>query len=320
MATEQPATGQLLGLLVEGIVLTDDGNVVTFINESACRLLEVRREAALGMPALAVLRDHRLEQALLDQATVEIQTRQRVLVARGIPGGLLLQDVTEARRAREDARELLAVLSHELRTPVTSIQSVLEALDSGDLPPAQQERFLQLARAESERLVRLLRDLTVDVKPPAYRSVRLLETAQRATAVLEGTLDEHGITVDLSGVPELTVYADPDKLLQTLVNLIENAAQHGPANATVTVLAEPQALGGPVSVMVRDCGEPLSPERLEELFSPDARIRSTRSRGTGLGLYIVRSIAERWGGSAWGAPLEAGNEFGFSVPLATERT
>lgn len=311
-------TDGLLQLLEEGVVLTDDANVVTFINDSACNLLAVRREAALGMPALAVLRDHRLEEALLTLGTVEIQTRQRVLIARGVEQGLLIRDVTESRRAREEARELLAVLSHELRTPVTSIRSALEALGTDDLPEVQRVRFMQLARAEAERLVRLLRDLTIDVKPPVHRSVSLPETVERAVAVLRVTLNEFNITVDTGNVPELTVFADPDKLLQSLVNLIENAAQHGPANATVEVHAETDGETGPARVMVRDTGVPLSPERLEELFSPDSRIRSTRSRGTGLGLYIVRSITERWGGGAWGRPLESGNEFGFSVPLAPE--
>ena len=314
------ATEELLQLLNEGVVLTDAHNVVTFINDSACDMLTVRREAALGMPALAVLRDHRLEAALLEQGTVEIQTRQRVLVAVGVPDGLLIRDVTEARRTKEEARELLAVLSHELRTPVTSIRSVLEALAEDGLPASQRDRFLQLARAEAERLVRLLRDLTIDVKPPAHRTVSLKPAAERATAILGDTLAQFDITVDLTSVPDLTVFADPDKLLQSLVNLIENAAQHGPASATVEVHAQPDEGVGPVRVMVRDSGEPLTPERLEELFSPDSRVRSTRSRGTGLGLYIVRSITERWGGTAWGRPLENGNEFGFSVPLANERS
>lgn len=307
----------ILQQLTEGVVLTDETQVVTFINDAACSLLDVRRDAALGMPAMAVLRDHRLEEALLSQGTVEIQTRQRVLIARGVEQGLLIRDVSEARRAREEARELLAVLSHELRTPVTSIRSVLEALGTDGLPEEQRTRFMRLAVAEAERLVRLLRDLTIDVKPPVHRSVSLAETALRAVAVLRETLQEFNITVDTRGVPDVTVFADPDKLLQSLVNLIENAAQHGPADATVEVLAETDENGGPVRVMVRDRGLPLSQERLEELFSPDSRVRSTRSRGTGLGLYIVRSITERWGGTAWGRPLADGNEFGFSVPLAT---
>ncbi len=311
---------QLLQHIKEGVVLTDDSNMVSYLNDAACELLAVRRETAIGMPAVAVLRDHRLEQALVAGGTVEVQTRQRVLSARGVTGGLLIRDVTEARRAREDARELLAVLSHELRTPATSIRSALEALADDALPTGTRVRFQALAEAEAERLVRLLRDLTVDVRPPLLRSVRLRDAVERARAVLAETLDRHDVTVDMTGVSDVTVWADEDKLLQSLVNLIENAAEHGPGSSAVTVHADEDAGSGLVLVRVHDRGVPLDPERLDELFSPDSRVRSTRSRGTGLGLYIVRSIAERWGGHAWGRPLEAGNEFGFSVGLPPDRT
>ncbi len=311
---------QILQQLAEGVVLTDENSLVTFLNDTACEMLAVRRETALGMPAVAVLRDHRLEMALLEGGSVELQTRQRVLLARGVPGGLIIEDVTESRRAREEARELLAVLSHELRTPATSIRSALEALAEEDLPDTQRQRFQQLAAAEAERLVRLLGDLTVDVKPPQLRSVRLYAAAERARAVLTDTLQQNTVTVDISAVADLTVWADEDKLLQSLVNLIENAAQHGPDNSVVQVLATEDTSRQEVEVMVRDRGKPLAEERLEELFSPDSQVRSTRSRGTGLGLYIVRSIAQRWGGRAWGRPLAEGNEFGFSVRLPRERS
>lgn len=305
----------LLELIAQGIVLTDEDGNVRYLNNAACELLAVRREAALGMPALAVLRDHRLEEALTSRSETEVLTRQRHLQARGIAGGLLLTDVSEARNAREEARELLAVLSHELRTPVTSISSALEALSDPDLPEAARSRFQGLAVAEAQRLVRLLHDLTVDVKPPALRRVQLREPLERAGAVLRGQLQERSVRLDDSAVPELTVFSDEDKLLQILVNLIENAAVHGPAHATVTVGASVSPAEHLVNVWVRDEGDPLSEERLTQIFSPDSRVRASRSRGMGLGLFIVRSIAERWGGTAWGRALPAGNEFGFTVPL-----
>lgn len=310
---------ELLQLLDEGVVLTNPDGTVSFLNEAACELLAVRREAALGMPALAVLRDHRLEDALLSGSSVELQTRQRTLRARGVPGGLLLTDVTEARNAREEARELLAVLSHELRTPVTSITSALEALADPELPGHMRERFQGLASSEAQRLVRLLHDLTVDVKPPALRRVQLPEVLDRACAVLRDQLLEHRVDLDTAAVPELTVFADEDKLLQILVNLIENAAVHGPSDAVITVGAEAETETNLARVWVRDEGQPLSAERLAQIFSPDSRVRASRSRGMGLGLFIVRSIAERWGGSAWGRALEEGNEFGFTVLLPPAR-
>ena len=88
---------------------------------------------------------------------------------------------------------------------------------------------------------------------------------------------------------------------------------HGPNEATIFLSAEME--GAWVRVTVRDEGEPLPQASIERLFEPHSRGRRVKAKGTGLGLYIVRSIAQRWGGEAWGKALATGNEFGFSVPL-----
>ena len=98
-----------------------------------------------------------------------------------------------------------------------------------------------------------------------------------------------------------------------MINLLENAAVHGPDGRTIFLKAEVQ--GAWVRVSVRDEGEPLPERAIDRLFEPHSRGRGVKAKGTGLGLYIVRSIAGRWGGEAWGRPLEDGNEFGFTVPL-----
>lgn len=302
-----------LDALEEGVVLVE-GERVQRLNRAAARLLEVDAATVYGLPLIAVLRDHRLERAYLEGVEVELETRGRILEARPIPGGISLRDLSEIRRAQENARELLAVLSHELRTPVTIIRSTLEALRY-DLPDAQRERFLTRAEGEAERLVRLLDDLTVDVKPPQLRRIVLCEVTTRALHLLQDTFAEHGVRVEAE-VPPLTVWADIDKLLQVLLNLLENAAVHGPDDRTIHLCARTDpADGSRALVSVRDEGTPLPEETIERLFEPHARGASVKARGMGLGLYIVRSIAQRWGGHAWGRALEAGNEFGFSVLL-----
>ncbi len=298
----------------DGIVVMDDAGTVSFVNRAAAGMLEVSRDAAIGQPAINVLRDHRLEAAWTERQTVTLQTRQKTLSARGVQAGLIIRDVTAEHAAREEARELLAVLSHELRTPVTTIRSTLEALADAELPETVRTRFLEMAENETARLVRLLQDLTVDVKPPLLRRVRLGEAAGRALALLDERMRARAITADMSGLGDHTVMADTDKLLQCFVNLIENATLHGPAEATIrlrTVVRDDT-----VRVSVLDEGVPLAPDRIRDLFSPDSRARAGKARGTGLGLYIVNSIASRWGGDAWGKPGDAGNEFGFSVRLA----
>ena len=304
---------RLLDALAEGIVLLEAGRVV-FVNEAAAAFLGVDARQCLGSPLIAVVRDHRLEEAYLKQCAVQCETRGRILRATPVPGGLRLEDLTEQKRSQETARELLAVLSHELRTPVATIRSTLEALQ-GDLPSDLQARFLERAELESGRLVRLLNDLTVDVKPPHYRSVFLPEVVTRALGLTKDVLETHAITL-VQVVEDITVWVDSDKLLQVLINLLENAAIHGPDGETVTLLgsSDPERTGW-ARLSVQDQGEPLAQETLEQLFEPHARGASVKAKGTGLGLYIVRSIAEAWGGEAWGCALEKGNEFGVSMRL-----
>ena len=299
--------------LSEGVILVQAGRV-RWLNPAASRFLEVEPAHTVGLPLIGVLRDHRLERVYLEGAEEELETRGRILLARPIPGGLSLTDVSELRSAQESARELLAVLSHELRTPATTIRATLEALRF-EMPEAQRAHFLERAEGEADRLIRLLEDLTVDVKPPQLRRLSLCEAVSRARALLQTTLQTHDVTLELS-VPPLTLWADADKLLQVLINLLENAAIHGPDHATVFLKAAPDP-GDPryARVVVQDQGPPLPVNTVERLFEPHARGASVKARGTGLGLYIVRSVAQRWGGQAWGRPLEGGNEFGFSVLL-----
>lgn len=322
---------QLLDELAEAVVLIEGGRV-TLINQAASKLLGINSESAVGLPPIAVLRDHRLEHAYLHQVAIECETRGRVVEVMPIAGGLRIRDLTDLKRTQESARELLAVLSHELRTPVATIRSTLEALRS-DVPDDLRARFLQRAEAECLRLVRLLDDLTVDVKPPQYRSVFVPDVVARAVSLVQQTFQDHRVCLKQQVEP-LTVWADSDKLLQILINLLENAAIHGPDDATVTLrvsrcqvdpdyqpseaVIDAQDCGTTpcnemVCISVTDAGEPLDTGTIAQLFEPHARGASAKAKGTGLGLYIVKSISERWGGRAWGQPLAHGNRFGVTV-------
>jgi two-component system, OmpR family, phosphate regulon sensor histidine kinase PhoR len=298
--------------LSEGIILIENNRVLA-INAAAAQLLGVSSPEVEGLPLIGVVRDHRLEQAYVEQREIEVEKAGHTLLAKPIHGGLLIKDLSKVKHAQEEARELLAVLSHELRTPVATMQATLEALQ-GEVPKALREKFLSRAQAEGERLVRLLEDLTVDVRPPQYRRLFLPDVTSRAVTLVQRTFSERSVHL-IQDVAPLTVWADNDKLLQVLVNLLENAAIHGPSHKTITLQAYLSSDKNFACVVVQDQGKPLAGEAFDGLFEPHARGASVKSKGTGLGLYIVRSIAERWHGKAWGKALEAGNEFGFSVQI-----
>lgn len=300
-----------LDQIAEGVVLVSEGRV-SLVNRAAATLLQVDPENALGKPLIAVARDHRIERAYLEDETVELEARGHRLLVTPIEGGLSLRDVTALRAREDEARDLLAVLSHELRTPVTTIQSTLEAL-AGDLPEAQRTRFLARALQEGERLIRLLGDLTTEVSPPRARTVWIHDAIDRAESLLAVIAAERQVEIRRSG-PRLAVWMDPDKLLQVLLNLIENAIVHGPSGSEIVVESRMSEARTGVVVAVRDRGEPLDAPALEHLFMLRRRGSAPASAGAGLGLYIVRSIAERSGGRAWGRSWEHGNEFAVILP------
>ncbi len=299
--------------LTEGVVLIADGRVVA-LNAAAAAMLRVDSARVRGRPLIEVLRDHRLERAWVDGTPARLETRGRHLEVRPTAEGLLLRDVTDEARARDDARELLAVLSHELRTPVTTVRSALEALAS-DAPPDLKARFLATATEESERLIRLLEDLTVETRPPRARRVELGLLVDRAAELLADTFAAHRTSLETE-LASTTAWADPDKVLQVLLNLLENASIHGPDDAEVRLRSRADAATDTVLIEVSDAGPPLAPAVRAALFRPHAQGSAAARRGTGLGLYIVRSIAERSGGAADVRREDDRNVFWVRLPRA----
>lgn len=314
--------------LAEGVVLLA-GDRVADLNAAAARLLDVDRARARGAVAIAVLRDHRLEAMWASGQGGELSLRSRMVRATVTRDGLVLEDITALREERAAARDLLAVLSHELRTPVTVIRGAIEALEPREAATAgagDDAHFVRLARAEAERLSRLLDDLTVESRPPRERRVPVADVVRRALSLLREPVERSGAELVVK-VDELMAWVDEDKLLQVVLNLVENAVIHGSWGGRIEVAAwrEPgAAASGPEPagrLEVRGSGTPLDPVAVPALFTPRGRGRGA-SQGAGLGLYVVRSIAERWGGAAWGGPHEWGpggvggaNAFGVSFPL-----
>lgn len=308
-------TDEWIDGLAEGVVLVEGDRVVR-LNAAAGEILGAPPDWAVGKRLISVLRDHRLERVYSQAQRAEVTLAGRTVQAVPLPGGLALRDVSEARRANESASSLLAVLSHELRTPLTTVRATLDALGYEELSAQERSRLLTRAIDEADRLVRLLGDLTSDVTPPRERSVSLSDTVERAGQILTATLSERSVRLrhDLGGT---TAWADPDKLLQVLLNLIENAALHGPHEAEIEIAAKERE--GWVVVVVRDEGEAL---REAPIGLPSEPAPHPPSKEHGLGLFIVRSIVEGWGGRAWWQPRapdeRTGNEFVVTVPGSRE--
>jgi signal transduction histidine kinase len=222
----------------------------------------------------------------------------------------------------EASLNLTRLVAHELRTPLTAIVGHAEILEScGPADAGLWCRSRDFIAAETQRLARLVDDLLalsrLEASPPLMRTVNLRAVVESALSSLFDRAETAGLTLTLDAPSSLPrVRADPDRLGQALVNLLDNAIKYTPARGTVT--ARLTSEGGYVCVEISDTGPGIPPDDLPHLFEPLYRAESVRHLpGTGLGLTIVRAILDQHG-----APISVrstpgkGTVFTFRLPVA----
>jgi two-component system, OmpR family, phosphate regulon sensor histidine kinase PhoR len=242
-------------------------------------------------------------------------------------GGALvvLHDVTRIEAAEKSRRDFIANVSHELRSPLTSIQGYVETLVDEPHPDAATTReFLGIIHKNATRMNRLTEDLLAlaGVESPDYK---LALQATRASALVQDAIESLGgivvdseVELESTGAPEALVLADPDAMNQVFGNLIENSLKYAKAGKRICVGA--RLLESEVEFIVQDFGPGIAFEHLDRIFERFYRVDKARSRdsgGTGLGLAIVKHIVLAHGGRVWAeSELGSGAQFHFTLPLA----
>jgi two-component system OmpR family sensor kinase len=226
----------------------------------------------------------------------------------------------ELARARDAERTFLLSVSHELKTPLTAITGHAEALGDGVVPP---ERVAEVILRESKRLERLVRDLLDLARLDAHvfgvhpQRVDLAELADEAVVRFGPQANAFGVELSADGRGPAPAVADPDRVLQVLSNLIENALRITPEGGTVSVHAEPGAL------TVADTGPGLAEadvlRAFERFYLYERSGSAGRAVGTGLGLAIVRELTEAMGGSV-GVESRPGAGSTFTVSLPRDES
>lgn len=207
------------------------------------------------------------------------------------------------RGARERERyEFFAAIGHELRTPLTSIRGYLETLIDGGVDEATSQRFLETARREALRMGRLLEGMfefsLLDLSAEALlgRSCQVSTQIELACEIVRPLAQQRGILVHPNSNNDACAGIEPDTCLQLLVNLLDNAIKYGREGGVVTIGASVDR--DDVVIAVDDDGPGIAPAERESIFGLRVRGTQAASRpGTGIGLAIVKMIAERAGGS-----------------------
>lgn len=239
-----------------------------------------------------------------------------------------LAEGERARNAAEEARrQLVAAVSHDLRTPIAALRLLVEAIEDEVVDEATRRRYLATMRTHIDSLSAMIDDLFELSRIEAgqiewsLRQVELSLLVDETVAAMRPEARARRVEVrsELDD-PRLSAHADPEKIQRVLFNLIRNAIRHTPADGSVTVRAKAGLEA--VQIEVADTGDGIPAADREHVFEPfyrGAREAARDSDGAGLGLAICRAIVETHGGRIWIGPSDQGTRVRFSLPNGSKQ-
>lgn len=315
---------RLLDLLPAGVIVLNANNQVIEMNPSADEILG---RDALGrdwdivvMNVFLVSNDagelmthdetyYQLSETLLDETSGKI---------------LLIQDVTASRHLQEHVSrhqrlhsmgEMAASLAHQIRTPLSSALLYVSQMNSENLDSEKREKFVEKAMNSLHHLEGLVKDMLQYARggKGSEQPIELTELMTQLEQNAEPQVKLSGSQIQFNAfLPGLVVIGDKDALMTALQNLVGNAidviGEQAVIQVTVNKISDEK-----VDLVISDNGPGIEPELLEKIFEP---FYTKRARGTGLGLAVVRAIAEAHSGKAWVKSIPGyGSKFGIRLPL-----
>lgn len=343
ITAERDKVSLILDCMDEGLILLDEEGKVLAINRAA-RTLFGFPEGEQEDGALLLTRSRRLREAIHDcqekhssimldvDALTEDARSLRLFVSpvsgrqyEGQPVGtsILVSDVTELKKAEGIRSEFTANVSHELKTPLTSIKGFTDMLSSGMVTsPADQKRFITMIGVEVDRLIDLINDIlklseleSVAIDQTEERSA-VLDAAHDTASLLEPSAKAAGVTLAVEG-ESVTVGVPMSRLKELLFNLMGNGIKYSENGGTVTTRVHVQ--DGKAVISVEDHGIGIPEEDQSRVFERFYRVEKGRARkngGTGLGLAIVKHITQLYGGTvSLESQVGKGSTFTVILPI-----
>ena len=325
-----------------GVVAVDAQFNILLANSAAKELFGITGDV-LDKYFLEVFFDSRLDRVLQNvvnkgnKSTITIQTKLEepkivkidvaLLKIDGLTVGavMLMQDITELHKLEQMRSDFAANVSHELKTPLTSIKGFVETLLEGAVEDSgTAKRFLEIIRIETDRLSRLINDILslseIELKKGNTFSKRI-----NISAILIDTIEmmkSHARAKEISlghyfANDEVWLNANTDRIKQMAINLIDNAIKYTPQGGSITVLLENP--GDRIILRVKDTGIGIAKEHIPRIFERFYRVDKGRSRtmgGTGLGLAIVKHIVKSLNGHIEvNSDPGKGTEFAIHIPM-----
>lgn len=310
------------------LILDNQGNI-RFANEAA---LELFHRECVDQTLMAATRHNELDELAntARETPHEIHERrfvieEHIMQVRVLDiekySIILLHDVTMIQQLSRARREMIANISHELNTPITTIGLLVETLTGGAIEkPDVREKMLYNVRLEVEtlsQLVQEMRDLSLIESrqmPIKLVPTELAPLIKKSVDPLFHLSDRKNQTIHYDIPPDIIVYADENQVPRVLKNIVHNAIKFSPEDGEIAVSAskgEDEA-----TIQIKDCGIGIAESDLPRIFERFFQADQSRQEGTGLGLAIARHIILGHGGSIWAENNpEGGASFFFTLPL-----
>lgn len=307
---EKEKLSAIIKNMAEGIIFLDSEQNIVMANESARKYFDFSQQS-LGRNIIYVLRDAAFMDCIRHAdneqgSTVELKLHKRhlkiwahAIASDGEKIGTLclIVNITTEFKADKMRREFTANVSHELKTPLTSISGYAELIETGMAKDEDARYFAKKIHDESARMLSLVRDIIklseldeLDLSS-GFMEVDLLEIAQKAAETVMPLAEKRGITIKIEGEKNI-IHGDMTMLTELIFNLCDNAVRYNKDNGSVRVSVHDYI------VSVKDTGIGIPEKHLSRIFERFYRVDKSRSKqtgGTGLGLAIVKHIAEQHG-------------------------
>jgi len=327
--------------MIEGVIVIDKGGHIVSINPTVEKIFGVLKKDVEGKIFLEAVRNNDIAEVIstilkkgkpVSAEITLIYPVRRIFEVNATPifdndaiGGCLvvIHDITEIRRLETVRSDFVANVSHELKTPLTSIKGFVETLLEGALDDKENNRnFLKIIQDHAERLNSLVDDL-LSLSHLESKEITLNKKGFNLRQQLEGVVlgfksQSKRLNIEISNdLPaSITVNADKDRIEQVFTNLIDNAIKFNKEKGYIRIYA--QEVNGKIKVFVEDSGIGIPEKDIPRIFERFYRVDKARSRelgGTGLGLSIVKHIVELHNGSVGMESTEGfGSKFWFILP------
>ena len=325
ISSEKQKLDTILTDMADGVIATTIEGALIHINPRALSMLSISRQEAAHMafddlfqdvtPSLALKTIREDERGWSGSEVLDMRDGTKVRASYAPYRGetdavegivLLLQDITEHEKLEKMRKEFVANVSHELKTPLTTIKSYTETMLEGEVEePELQQRFLKVIDDEADRMARLVRELlqlsNLDYQQmkwdpkPVNLAVLMEKTIRNLTHSIQ--LKHHILHYDPPG-EDLYTFGDNDAIEQVMLNILSNAIKYTPERGELRLYLESEKTA--VSLTVQDNGIGIPSQDLPRVFERFYRVDKARSRemgGTGLGLSIAQQIIEAHGGT-----------------------